>query len=249
MDLQVALNSFAKEAFRDQGDRDYISARLIYRLEFREQFLWSGLQAIEKYLKAILLFNDRSSRYKNWPNNTGPKFRHDLVALYDAVKNIPEIKVTCPGEVEVFIKYLKQFGINRYFDRSTYTIGNELLELDKAVWHIRRYCQQLHWVVKDQSGQSIDIIAKRVDKLNAASVIKDPWKFRIRNAFLENVLSRPQNDPVRQGLIWQNLYYGARRKGQVIYSPMRGSANPPSVRGWSQDPSLRSQLEKYIQLP
>lgn len=249
MELQLALNTWAKEAFRDQGDRDYVSARLVYRLKFREQFLWSGLQAIEKYLKGILLFNGRSSRYRNWPRTSGGEFGHNLVALYETVGNITEIQFTCPRQVKVFVRYLKHFGMNRYFDRSTYTIGNELVELDRAVWYIRRYCQYLHWHVRDRSGSSRDMIAERVNKLNAASTVQNPWKFRIRDGYLESVLSRPQNDPARQALIWQNLFYGARRKVQISYTPMMGSANPPNVRGWSQNASLRSQLENYIKLP
>ena len=247
-ELQLALNTYAKEAFRDQGDRDYVSARLVYRLKFREQFLWSGLQAIEKYLKAILLFNGRSSRYRNWPRTGGREFGHDLVALYQAVKNIAEIRFACPGKVEVFVDYLNRFGKNRYFDRSTYTIGNELVELDRAVWHIRRYCQYLHWRVRERSGISRDMIAARVNKLNAASTVQNPWKFIIQG-YLEDILSRSQGDPARKALIWQNLFYGARRKGQISYSPMTGSANPPNVRNWSQNASLRSQLRDYIKLP
>ena len=37
-------------------------ARACYRLKFSQQFLWSPLQAVEKYLKAILLYNDRSAK-------------------------------------------------------------------------------------------------------------------------------------------------------------------------------------------
>ena len=55
--LQNALNAIAREEFRDLADYDYISARVSFRLNLREQFYWSGLQVVEKYLKAILLFN------------------------------------------------------------------------------------------------------------------------------------------------------------------------------------------------
>lgn len=63
MELQLVLNTFAKDVFRKQADCDYVAARSNYRLRLREQFLWSSLQAIEKYLKAILLFNGISARY------------------------------------------------------------------------------------------------------------------------------------------------------------------------------------------
>ena len=56
------LNDFAKRSFRDVADQDYIAARMSYRANLREPFLWSSLQALEKYFKAILLFNRESSK-------------------------------------------------------------------------------------------------------------------------------------------------------------------------------------------
>ncbi|MDP3612625.1 MAG: HEPN domain-containing protein, partial [Rubrivivax sp.] len=66
--LDRYINSFATQSFRDQADRDYIAARLACRYELMPQFLWSSQQAIEKYLKAILLYNRVAA----------PKVGHDL---------------------------------------------------------------------------------------------------------------------------------------------------------------------------
>src|SRR5688500_5683839 len=55
--LDRYLNGFATQSFRDQADRDYIAARLACRYELFPQFLWSSQQALEKYLKGILLYN------------------------------------------------------------------------------------------------------------------------------------------------------------------------------------------------
>ena len=55
--LDRFVNSFATQSFRDQADRDYVSARLACRHELFPQFLWASHQAVEKYLKAILLYN------------------------------------------------------------------------------------------------------------------------------------------------------------------------------------------------
>lgn len=55
--LDRHINSFATQSFRDQADRDYIVSRLACRYELFPQFLWSAHQAIEKYLKAILVYN------------------------------------------------------------------------------------------------------------------------------------------------------------------------------------------------
>src|SRR5688572_4958760 len=51
------LNNFAVRSFRDVADGDYIAARLSFRSQLIPQFLWQSLQAIEKYLKCILVLN------------------------------------------------------------------------------------------------------------------------------------------------------------------------------------------------
>jgi len=57
MDREILLNDFAIRSFRDVADYDYIAARMTYRTSLFSQFLWSGLQAVEKYLKCLLLLN------------------------------------------------------------------------------------------------------------------------------------------------------------------------------------------------
>ncbi len=63
MDPQKAYRCRVQYALhlRDLADKDYISARMSYRVDLTDQFLWSGLQALEKYLKATLLFNNLST--------------------------------------------------------------------------------------------------------------------------------------------------------------------------------------------
>jgi len=56
------INDFANRSFRDHADQDYIMARIAYRKEFDQQFRWCSLQALEKYLKAILLYNRVSAK-------------------------------------------------------------------------------------------------------------------------------------------------------------------------------------------
>ncbi|MBU0482592.1 MAG: hypothetical protein KKG47_15985 [Proteobacteria bacterium] len=72
MGKYALLNDFAIRSFRDVADSDYIAARMAYRAQLVQQFLWSGLQAMEKYLKCILLLNRIKAK----------NVRHDLaVAL------------------------------------------------------------------------------------------------------------------------------------------------------------------------
>jgi integrase len=53
--LDAHLNNFAMQCFRDIADGDYIAARMAFRADLIPQALWASEQAIEKYLKAILL--------------------------------------------------------------------------------------------------------------------------------------------------------------------------------------------------
>src|ERR1700730_6439660 len=114
MTLQIALRTIAEEAFRDQADKDYVAARSNYRMNLREQFLWSGLQACEQYLKAILLFNNLSARFARsnhgrtkW--NKKREFKHNLRRLFGAVNRIPEGGFVWPKFLPGFLDYLTRF--------------------------------------------------------------------------------------------------------------------------------------------
>ena len=67
-EIDRRINDFAVRAFRDMAHRDYLTARLACRADLISQFLWSAQQAIEKYLKCILLL--KRIRAKN--------VRHDI---------------------------------------------------------------------------------------------------------------------------------------------------------------------------
>jgi hypothetical protein len=95
MTRRIVLIAIAEEVFQDQADKDYIAARSNYRMNLREQFLWSGLQACEKYLKALLLFNNLSARFPQsrtrgakW--NKKREFGHNLRRPFASVNRIDE---------------------------------------------------------------------------------------------------------------------------------------------------------------
>ena len=71
---------FIDRSFRDVADTDYVCARVCHRLDLKQQFLWASLQAIEKYLKAILLYNHRSAK----------RLGHDIEQAYERLQEIAE---------------------------------------------------------------------------------------------------------------------------------------------------------------
>src|SRR2546426_2827106 len=88
---------------RDTADQDYMVARISARLMLPQAAAWSGLQAIEKYFKAILLYNDHGIK----------KFKtHNLRALLAALEQLPVIGFSLPKESKEFLEYLNSQGPN-----------------------------------------------------------------------------------------------------------------------------------------
>lgn len=83
------LNDFATRSFRDVADDDYIAARFPFRARLIPQFLWASLQALEKYLKCMLVLN-------RIPTSRG----HDLGEILAAFeKNKPfELRLSAPAK-------------------------------------------------------------------------------------------------------------------------------------------------------
>lgn len=104
-DMDRKLNDFANRSFRDMADGDYIVARQAFRHGLVQQALWSSLQAIEKYLKAILLYNRVPAK------DLGHSIA-DALALVRA-KVAFDVKLT--PVAEQFIAYLDALGKDRYF--------------------------------------------------------------------------------------------------------------------------------------
>jgi HEPN domain-containing protein len=221
--------------FRDVADRDYISARVLYRHDLETQFLWSALQAVEKYLKAILLYNGRDTR----------GLRHSLRRALDAVLKIDDIAFQFPDDLGPFLEYLDVYGPNRYLDLPHYTHGEELLQLDRCVWHIRRYCQYLRGEVELSTGEKRQLLPANLKSVHSQRFIDQPHRFRISNGFLENVL-RDRDSPMRAQLVWKNLYYGARHRRHLGSFRVRMvSINPPHI----SEPGLFELLRERVDYP
>ena len=127
--LQNALDAIAREGFRDLADYDYISARVSFRLGLREQYYWSALQAVEKYLKAILLFNQRKVK----------DLTHYVVKANKRIKESTRVPLIFDEDQLQLLVVLEEFGNNRYLTKYTQMIGDELPKFDRLIWTIRHY--------------------------------------------------------------------------------------------------------------
>lgn len=253
MTLKIALFTFATEVFREQADKDYIAARSCYRMKLREQFLWASLQACEKYLKATLLFNERSARYDpakyNPQKKHNPEFGHNLCWLFENVKRIGDLPLGKAVWLKEFFEYLTTFGNNRYLSKSTYAFGDELRRLDEAVWLLRRVCQNFDWTPDRANAVNLRpvLLAQVADPLNR----KNPARYRPLGAidgFVEKILKAPADNPTRQALVWNNMFFGNKQRHSVAYSRLSSSENPPHTRDWFNKPAITGNIDYYIKL-
>lgn len=238
--LQNALNSIAREEFRDLADYDYISARVSFRLNLREQFYWSGLQAVEKYFKAILLFNGQSSLRLN----------HRLRSAYERIKQNTGIRLTLQQSQLVFLDTLEEFGNNRYRTSYTQILGDELPKLDQLIWAIRRYAHSTRFEI-----DSVDKTEWYLQNLLPPKPADVPTSNQISGGELEKILARECGDLLRQELVWCNCYYGKPENATPL-PPRRHSSShlPVYEREWFKNGknddgrNLREMVEEYVRL-
>lgn len=234
MEKQILINDYASRSFRDLADQDYVAARICYRFELDQLFLWNSLQAIEKYFKAILLFNGRSAKGL-W---------HDLEKALLRIKDISDLSFELPNDVALFIKYIGDYGSNRYFDYPTTIQEFSLFKLDRAIWHIRRYCYYMRGVSENKDGVSISLLDYELRMIHNKLFIKQPNKFKIYGGFLEKVIAN--NSKLAPHLIWNNFYYGRVKKHKIKNVKVRVSAANPTH---FMHPEIINELNKLVNFP
>ncbi len=250
MDLQVILNTFATDVFRRQADYDYIAARMNYRMQLRQQFLWSAQQAVEKYLKSILLYNGKSARYYLQEGSLKKKeFGHNLSALNHEVSKIDYLKFKLPEWSQQYMEYLSELGgFNRYLTKSSYNTPDAMHKVDELIWNIRRYCQ---YIADRGIGCRHEVPGMKeavISSINNPGYKTKPVAFKLFNGELEKILERPHKDPARKALVWANLFYGKRNRKSVTFRSMSSSEIPPQHRDWFESETNRETISEYIRL-
>lgn len=93
------------------------------------QFLWACQQTLEKYLKFILFLE----RIK------APMIRHDLLPALEAIE-ASGLRLELTQGTKNFIERIDQVGRYRYMEVSFFVAWPRIIELDRAVWELRRFC-------------------------------------------------------------------------------------------------------------
>ncbi|MFJ5385005.1 HEPN domain-containing protein [Pectobacterium sp. CHL-2024] len=229
---KILLHNIAQRSFRDIADQDYLTARLCFKSNLTFQFLWMSQQAIEKYIKCILLYNKIPVK----------DIGHNLIKGLEKINKIPYLKLELDDKTIGFIKYINEQGPNRYFQRIMYTRGLEIITLDRTVWEIRRYCRLLDYEIKNMRNEKIhmlDMELKRIERSN----MEPPHKYRILGGYLEK---RLKDNKYNQGdiLTWKNFFFGKRKKNTIKIGRSTRWDSPTQ----SSHPESLEFLGKFIQL-
>lgn len=233
MDKEILINDFAIRSFRDVADYDYIAARMAYRARLVPQFLWSSLQALEKYLKCILLLNRIKS---NEPT-------HSLKVLLDLLKTHDRFELRLRQPSRDFIKHLDTYGRFRYLETPFYLNGLEIMKLDMVVWDIRRYCRVLDYEVNLLNGEKKQMLDIELQAIKHCET-KSPQFFSITGGALEKIVKNKEH-PAREPLLWQNGHFGVRARKTVRLSRYSHATNSPL----SMHPEILEDVREYIFLP
>ncbi len=228
------INDFANRSFRDFADQDYIMARIAYRKEFDQQFRWCSLQALEKYLKAILIYNRVSAK----------GIGHDLVMAVSRVKDISDLSFTLPSsDLEKFIEYISTYGKDRYLSHPTYLRDNALLTLDKTVWCVRRYCYFMRQVIK-KDGHVISLFEHNKNEVTNPYYGTNRHKYKIFNGYIEKVIEKRL--PSYNDLVWKNFFFGRVKKHKIKNFTFRTSSQNPTH---SLHPEMFETLSQLVDFP
>ncbi len=233
METRVLINDFAIRSFRDVADGDYVTARLAHRANLIPQFLWSSLQALEKYLKCILLLNRIEAK----------RMGHDLGFGLKKIDRHAPFKLKLSDVTIKFVEYLDTFGRHRYFETPYYTKGLEIVFLDKAVWEIRRYCTALNYSVARANGGIREMLPIELMKIEKSDE-NAPQTFKLNRGVLEKIVADDKH-PARAGLIWQNAFYGKRARKMIrVWQRMQGANSPLSLH-----PEILDEVQKFVFIP
>jgi integrase len=232
LEVRIGLNDIATRCFRNTADHEYIMARMAYRANLLQQFNWSALHALEKYLKGICLYNRIKCKDRG----------HRLRTLRKRLEPLSFLELR-PQTVE-FMDRIEDFGGDRYLTRSWMSRSEDLPLLDRAVWDVRRFCRVLNPEFTREPAKSEERLASLREQLNQKGL--EPHDEPPLRGRLEEILEQ-KNHPGREALVWMNHCCGPRRRRTV---KIRGSVIPAFENSPAHlYPEIIEEAKKYVYWP
>ena len=226
------INQFAVRCFRDTGDADYLAARLAMRSRLAGPFLWSAEQAIEKYLKCILMLNRRRTN----------ELSHRIDDALDLIKSSLPFSITLSDEEQKVFDHIARWKGDRYLISSLYLHDVELMHLDCLVWRLRQYCEPLN-VLHYNDEPSVEVLLTNIRRIESG-VSSATTNGYIRGAHLEKVLA-DSSHPAHEALVWKNVKYSLDPTAPLTFQDNFQAVNAPL---WL-NPELVDEASKWMMIP
>lgn len=230
--LHAKINQFAIRCFRDTGDADYITARMAMQARLAIPFLWSAEQAIEKYLKCILMLNRKKT----------DDLSHKIANALDRINQELGFTIRLSKEEQEVFDHITQCHGDRYLIHSLSVGDIEVVKLDRLVWRLRQYCRPLdvrHYA--DEPNK--DVLSENVQTIEER--LRGDYKGGyLDGGFLEDVLTKRKH-PAHSALVWQNhVFTLSNRKTFTVRNGWQ-AINAPL---WL-NPELADEAAKWMKIP
>lgn len=230
----ACINDFAIRCFRDTADEDYITARMTFHGRLFREFLWASEQAIEKYLKCILMLNRRKAN-----------FGHDIAKGLSQVNAELPFKIKLTSWEQSVFERIASNDADRYLAVSYAVEGTDLPRLDCLVWRLRKYCQPLDVedIFSTPSEQTLKNNLHRIEAelLDSQTPIQ---KAALQGGLLEAIASDKEH-PARVHLLRNNPRFVTRRRKTVMVSNTIKGENSPL---WLS-PGLLDEVCQFMYIP
>ena len=239
--IHAEQNRVVRPLFIDTADDNYIAARWCFVEGLNVDYFWLSVHALEKYMKAALLLNGRSSKEYVALNGKPRQYSHDITALYDQVgtfaSDLLPGNLSKPGELQIdhwqdetpdaFIRRFYRDGNpdNRYQTFGFVQHREDLFKLDLMAFALRRLCVHLdaYIVGKPQSGTRWpthrDILRGQPD-----------WWSISAGCLLEKTVSGKRGETLREVLLNLNIPFAPQDFAHGSMPSRMASRNPVLVR-------------------
>jgi len=233
LDTESLINDFAIRCFRNTADADYLLGRAAFCYNLAPQALWASLQTIEKYLKCILLLH----------RIQGKGIRHSLSKALDILSSSKKIALNLTPASEQFNRHVDQFGECRYLEISVIIYGGQVVDLDRVVWELRKFCtSEGYGYIEDKKRDSTVQRVKLQDITLREGFI--PQKYQLPDGFLEKIIDDKKH-PARKMLLWQNGFFGKKSRRSVRVRRGFHAVNSPLFN----HPEILDEVNRYVHIP
>ena len=202
--IDAQKKRIVQELFISTADDNYITARWCFIEGLKVDYFWLAVHALEKYMKAMLLLNGKSSR----------DFGHDIVKLYKCVESLASEllpnSLKQPDALVIDHKWLDESP--EEFSQRLYENGNadnryqifgflqhydDLFKLDLMIFALRGLCVPL---------DGYCLRSARTKLTYRDVLIKQPEKWKLSSAGkLEKVISGKFGERLREVLLNHNF--------------------------------------------